>query len=139
VRIPGRIYQQELRTFLDQADVFVLPCVKDKTGDQDGIPVVLMEAMAMELATVSTRISGIPELIEHNRNGLLAPPDDALALSGLLQELALDRPRRERLGKAARITVIDHYNIRRSAEQMVALLDRTASASSAQSRQLPSE
>ena len=70
VVMSGRIHQEELRQLLSHADAFALPCIRDRSGDQDGIPVVLMEAMAMELAVVSTRISGIPELIEHERNGL---------------------------------------------------------------------
>jgi glycosyltransferase involved in cell wall biosynthesis len=122
VKLPGRIHQQELRQILNQADVFVLPCIKDKSGDQDGIPVVLMEAMAMELATVSTRISGIPELIEHKVNGMLAPPDDADALAEILQGLARDPGERTRLGKAGRETVVNEFNIHRSAQKMATLL-----------------
>jgi len=123
LRLPGRIYQEDLRHFLAQSDIFCLPCVKDKSGDLDGIPVVLMEAMAMELATVSTRVSGIPELIQHEQNGLLAEPDDARALADLLQELASDPQRRARLAQAGRATVIKDFNIHRSAEQMAALFE----------------
>jgi glycosyltransferase involved in cell wall biosynthesis len=122
VQVPGRIHQQELRQLLGQADAFVLPCVKDKSGDQDGIPVVLMEAMAMELPTVSTRISGIPELIEHDVNGMLAPPDDARALAEILQSLAKDPDKRARLGTAGRDTVSHQFNIHRSAQEMAILL-----------------
>jgi glycosyltransferase involved in cell wall biosynthesis len=121
VRMPGRIYQQDLRQFLAHADVFVLPCVKDKSGDLDGIPVVLMEAMAMELATVSTHVSGIPELIHHGHNGLLAQPDDAQALADTLQHLATHPELASRLAKAGRQTVVKEFNIHRSAEQMAAL------------------
>lgn len=123
VEMPGRIYQEDLRRFLAHADVFCLPCVQDKSGDLDGIPVVLMEAMAMELATVSTRVSGIPELIQHEQNGLLAEPDDAHALAGILQELANDPERRARLARAGRETVVQAFNIHRSAEQMAALFE----------------
>jgi len=122
VLMPGRIYQEELRQVLSQANVFVLPCVRDKSGDQDGIPVVLMEAMAMELPTVATRISGIPELIDHERSGLLTPPGDAVALADALQRLRNDPKLRQRLGKAGRETVVNEFNINRSAEQMAMLL-----------------
>jgi glycosyltransferase involved in cell wall biosynthesis len=125
VILPGRIYQQELRQFLSRADAFVLPCIKDKSGDQDGIPVVLMEAMAMELATVSTRISGIPELIEHEVSGMLAPPEDADALADILRGLAEDPEKRARLGKAGRDTVVHDFNIHRSAQEMATLLKGT--------------
>jgi colanic acid/amylovoran biosynthesis glycosyltransferase len=123
IRMPGRIYQEDLRRFLAHADVFCLPCVKDKSGDLDGIPVVLMEAMAMNLATVSTRVSGIPELIQHEQNGLLVEPDNAQALAGVLRTLAGDPERRAYLAHAGRETVIQAFNIHRSAEQMAALFE----------------
>lgn len=121
VLLPGRICQEELRQFLDQADVFVLPCLKDKSGRQDGLPVVLTEAMAMELPVVSTRIAGIPELIDHERNGLLIPPDDAVTLADVLQRLKNDPGLRRQLGKAGRETVLSEFNIYQSAEQLARL------------------
>jgi len=124
VWMPGRIYQQDLRQFLAQADVFVLPCVKDKSGDLDGIPVVLMEAMAMELPTVSTHVSGIPELIHHGQNGLLAQPGDAQVLADLLQHLANHPELATRLAKAGRQTVVNEFNIHLSAEQMATLFQK---------------
>lgn len=123
VLLPGRIYQEDLRNFLERASIFALPCVKDKSGDQDGIPVVLMEAMAMELSTVSTDISGVPELIDHERSGLLTPPGDAIALADTLHRLRDDPELRERLGKAARKTVVNEFNIYRSAEQIAQLFE----------------
>jgi len=126
VLMPGWIQQEELHQHLNQADVFALPCIRDKSGDQDGIPVVLMEAMAMELAVVSTRISGIPELIEHGRNGLLTNPGDATALADALHLLKNNSELRLRLGKAGRETVIKEFNIHRTAEQMAMLLTKSA-------------
>lgn len=125
VLMPGRIYQEELRRFLNQADVFALPCVRDESGDQDGIPVVLMEAMAIELPTVSTGISGVPELIDHECSGLLTPPGDAVALADALQRLRNNPGLGQRLGKAGRETVTNEYNIYRSAEQMAMLFEET--------------
>ena len=126
ILMPGRIHQAELRQFLNRADVFVLPCVRDNDGDQDGIPVVLMEAMAMELPVISTSLSGIPELISHERNGLLVPPSDAVALADALQRLKNNRAMRKQLGKLGRETVIGDFNIHRSAERMAALLEEAA-------------
>ena len=57
IEMPGAVPQEHLKKHLGKADVFVLPCVEAAGGDMDGIPVALMEAMAMELATVSTPIS----------------------------------------------------------------------------------
>jgi colanic acid/amylovoran biosynthesis glycosyltransferase len=124
VLLPGKVYQEELRQILAQADVSVLPCVKDKSGELDGIPAALMEAMAMQIPTVSTNISGIPELIDHERNGLLTPPNDAVALADALQRLRDDPELRQRLGRAARETVLNEFNIYKSAEQMSMLFDQ---------------
>jgi colanic acid/amylovoran biosynthesis glycosyltransferase len=126
VLMPGWIQQEELHQRLNQADVFALPCIRDKSGDQDGIPVVLMEAMAMELAVVSTHISGIPELIEHGRNGLLIDPGDVSALADALHLLKNNPELRLRLGKAGRETVIKEFNIHRTAEQMAMLFAKRA-------------
>jgi len=126
VFLPGRIHQEELRPLLNQADVFALPCIRDKSGDQDGIPVSLMEAMAMELAVVSTFISGIPELIEHEKSGMLLNPSDAAGLADVLLRLKNDPELRKRLGKAGRATVVKEFNIQRSAEQMAMLFEKRA-------------
>jgi len=130
VKLPGRVYQEVLRQHLGEADVFVLPCVTDKSGDQDGIPVALMEAMAMEIATVSTQVSGIPELIHHADNGILTPPEDPVALADALQHLKDDPEWRRQLGKAGRETVVKAFNIYRSAEQMSVLFEHQILGSS---------
>jgi glycosyltransferase involved in cell wall biosynthesis len=124
VLLPGRVFQEELRQILARADVSVLPCVRAKSGEQDGIPGVLMEAMAMQLPTISTPVSGIPELITHERNGLLTPPGDAVALADALQRLKHDPNLRQKLGKTGRETVINRFNLYRLAEQMDRLFEQ---------------
>lgn len=91
VRLLGARPQEEVRRELYRASVFVLPSVVKPNGDRDGIPVALMEAMACGTPVVSTRVSGIPELVDEGRGGLLVEPGDAGALAGALQEL-LSRP-----------------------------------------------
>jgi glycosyltransferase involved in cell wall biosynthesis len=73
VTIGPAVSQDELRAIYQLSDIFVLPCLVAADGDRDGIPNVLAEAMATEMAIVSTRVSGIPELVEDGSNGLLAP------------------------------------------------------------------
>jgi glycosyltransferase involved in cell wall biosynthesis len=121
VQLPGRIDQNDLRILLNQADVFALPCLKDDNGRQDGLPVVLTEAMAMEVPVVSTTLAAIPELIHNGRNGLLVPPKDATALADALQRLKADSALRRQLGEAGRETVLREFNIYRSAEQLAEL------------------
>jgi glycosyltransferase involved in cell wall biosynthesis len=124
VLLPGRVYQEELRRILAQADVSALPCVRDKSGELDGIPVALMETMAMQIPTVSTNISGVPELIEHERNGLLTSPGDAVGLADALQRLKNEPELRQQLGQAGRETVVNEFNIYKSAEQMSVLFEQ---------------
>jgi glycosyltransferase involved in cell wall biosynthesis len=68
-------------------DAFVLACKPDANGDMDGIPVVLMEAMAQGLPVVSSRLSGIPELVMDQRSGLLAEPGDAQGMATQIERL----------------------------------------------------
>lgn len=67
----GTVSDKELIDELDRAKAFLLPCVVAKNGDRDGIPVVLMEAMAMETPPITTNVSGIPELVNTDVNGFL--------------------------------------------------------------------
>ncbi|MFH0976540.1 MAG: glycosyltransferase family 4 protein [Spirochaetota bacterium] len=82
--------------------VFALACKQDKNGDTDGIPVVLMEAMAYNVPVISTSITGIPELIEHKKTGLLSPPDNAELLHHNLKKILTDKDIRKRLITNAR-------------------------------------
>jgi glycosyltransferase involved in cell wall biosynthesis len=105
VKIKQAVTQEELRGIYRQATLFALPSQIVESGDRDGIPNVLVEAMAMELPVISTDISGIPELIEDRMNGLLVPQRDAHALAQAIEELLENPKLRRNLGLAARITV----------------------------------
>jgi glycosyltransferase involved in cell wall biosynthesis len=102
VIIHSAVTQEELRHIYQRATVFALACQIIESGDRDGIPNVMAEAMAMQLPIVSTDISGIPELVDHGVDGLLVPQKNAEALAQALTELLNDAALRERFGKAAR-------------------------------------
>jgi colanic acid/amylovoran biosynthesis glycosyltransferase len=70
----GAVAHAEVASFIKSLDAFVLPCKRDEQGDVDGIPVVLMEAMLSGVPVISTRLSGIPELVIHKETGLLVSP-----------------------------------------------------------------
>ena len=91
-----------------QADVFVL------ASFAEGLPVALMEAMALGVPCVSTTIAAIPELIEDGENGFLVSPSNVEALSGALRSLAKDKDLRRKLGQQARVTVEARYNLGRN-------------------------
>lgn len=111
VRIVGQREQTEVSRLLLDADIFLAPSVTDSRGDQEGIPVAIMEAMATGLPVVSTLHSGIPELVEAGRTGFLVPERDCAALMRALEELAKKPDLRTAMGRAGRATVEAQYNI----------------------------
>ena len=84
----------------------------------EGVPVVLMEAMAMEIPCVATWVMGIPELIENEVNGLLVPPADVGALANALMRLMNDPSLAEHMGKAARQKVLADFDLSRNTEKL---------------------
>ena len=105
VTLTGKMTHAQLIERYRQATLFVLPSQIAEDGDRDGIPNVLLEALAMELPVVTTAVSGIPEVIRNGANGILIPPQNALALSGAITTLLADADSRARMGKAGRRVV----------------------------------
>ena len=101
-----------------QATIMVLPCIIDKNGDRDGIPNVLIEALYMEVPVISTPVSGIPELITSEVNGLLVPPNDSVALAGALVRLLDDSDLRSRLAAAGRQKVLEQFDMASNTTQL---------------------
>ncbi|MBL8241578.1 MAG: glycosyltransferase family 4 protein [Bryobacterales bacterium] len=116
VQLRTSVTQEELRDIYAESAIFALPCQILDNGDRDGIPNVLAEAMAMQLAVVSTNISGIPELVKSGENGLLVEPKDAEALAAALMRLLDDPAELDRMGVAARTTILRVFDSRRNTE-----------------------
>ena len=125
VDLPGSCSQEELLTFYRQSTVFVLSCVVGRNGDRDGIPNVLLEAMAVSLPVISTPISGIPEVIQDGRNGLLAPQRDARALALAIAAVLEDAALRERLRSNARSTVVERFDSTKNVDVFASLFHGT--------------
>ncbi len=123
VHMTGPVYQEVARSYLSIADIFVLACVVAGNGDRDGIPVALMEAMATGIPVVATSVSGIPELVQHGETGLLVPERDAAALATALRQLVTSAELREELGANGRETVIQDFNVAKSARQLIGLFE----------------
>lgn len=121
VRLIGPLEQSHLYTEYQRADVFCLPCRVLDNGDRDGLPNVLMEAMACGLPVVTTPVSGIPEIIKDGQNGTLVPPDDAEALANAIQRISSDRMLARNLGRAGRLTVLEHFDGDKTAMELAAL------------------
>jgi glycosyltransferase involved in cell wall biosynthesis len=115
VRFAGYLSQDEVTEELARSDLFVLPSFAE------GVPVVLMEAMASRLAVVATRIAGIPELVEDGVAGRLVPPGDADALAAAISGLLADPEGRARMAEAGRARVESEFDLAREAEKLAAL------------------
>jgi len=102
VAFPGFVPHFQVPALLHRADLFILPCIVDPHGDRDGIPNVILEAMAHEVPVVSTDVSGVREAVVPGKTGWLLPPGDPQALAEAIRE-ALDHPaearRRAQAGK----------------------------------------
>lgn len=96
VRFHGRADGQELLDFYRQADVFVLP------SEREGMPLVLLEALAMGLPIVATDVPGSRDLVEHERNGLLVPLDDPLSLRAALLAVTSDAEKHAAMSERSR-------------------------------------
>ena len=95
-----------------QATIFALPCRVLENGNRDGIPNVLLEAMAVGMPVVSSSVSGIPELITSGQNGLLVPERSVEELAEALEQLLANLALRARLASNARATVVERFDPR---------------------------
>ncbi|NOT46583.1 MAG: glycosyltransferase family 4 protein [Acidobacteria bacterium] len=121
VELTGAMSQTELFAQYRRADVFCLPCRILENGDRDGIPNVMVEAMACGVPVVTTNVSGIPEIIRNGENGLLVNPDDPQALADSLEKIYLDKSLSARLSRAGLDTVKERFDGEISAHKLAKL------------------
>lgn len=127
IKIKSGISNEKLLKEYKKAGLFILPCIQAKDGDMDGIPVVLMEAMAMEKPVISTRISGIPELIQNGQNGFLVDQKDPKSLASIIDKIFSGKIDLEMIVKNARNTVIESFNIKEQVEHMNRIFEEVIS------------
>jgi glycosyltransferase involved in cell wall biosynthesis len=121
VSLNGDLTQQELISIYQRASLFVLTPIQTHDGDRDGVPNVLVEAMAVGLPVVTTAVSGIPELVEDRHNGLLFQPHDVQGISSGIIELLRNAEKRRQLGSAASKKVAEQFDIVQAARQLKTL------------------
>jgi len=126
VEFLGAAGPDAVRAELARAEAFVLACRVAANGDLDGIPVALMEAMAAGVPVVSTRLSGIPELVEDGVSGLLAAPGDDASLADAIGRLLDDAALRGRLADAARTRVTALHDLSVTSVRLAGLLAKGA-------------
>ncbi len=129
VVLEGPKAHHELLPIYQQSTLFVLPCRIVEDGDRDGIPNVLVEAMACGLPVVSTEVSGIPELIENEQNGLLVKQQDSELLAFAMERLLTNKMLSTRLSRNARKTVCERFNSAKTTLQLQDLFNRSANLS----------
>ncbi|MBW1695559.1 MAG: glycosyltransferase family 4 protein [Deltaproteobacteria bacterium] len=152
VMLPGAVTQEELiEKYYAVADIFVLPCMvqrlrffrknvdlgrlkileckmsRGESIQKDGIPNVLVEAMAMKIPVVSSEIAAIPELIKHNQNGLLSPQKDSETLARHLILLIEDEKLRLRLGEAGCRTVHEFFDRSKNIRELLDIFSQASS------------
>ncbi|MBA2525287.1 MAG: glycosyltransferase [Pyrinomonadaceae bacterium] len=113
---------------LEQTDVLAMPCIVAGDGDRDTMPVVVKEALAMEVPVVATDEVGLPEVVRPEW-GRLVPPADGAALADALDELlSMPREQRVEMGRAGRSWVLEHCDIASGTETLLALIKSSGGA-----------
>lgn len=130
VKLVGVMPQEKIKEYLSRATLFVLPSVVTDKGDMDGIPVALMEAMAVGVPVISTTVSGIPELIHNESNGLVVSPNDSSALADAIDKLINDTNLINKYTLAARRSIEEEFSIKIEVEKLYSLLLRSVQSSS---------
>jgi len=118
IHLLGKIHPDYIKDYLLKSSVFVLPSLSE------GIPVAVMEAMAMELPVVATNITGLPEIIEDDVNGYLVPPKEPRALAEKIIDLYNNPEKRIALGKAAQRTIEQKFNLQKNVARFEELITR---------------
>ena len=112
MRLLGNRSQAEVKNHIRQAAMLIAPSIISADGDRDGLPTILVEAMALGTPCISTNIVGIPELVRDGDTGLLAPPNDPPALADTIARLLNDP------ALAARALIERDYNIHHNTAQL---------------------
>jgi glycosyltransferase involved in cell wall biosynthesis len=117
VHLVGNVSRDRLPSYYSMADVVAVPSIRDEAGNVDGLPNVLLEAMASGAPTVASAVAGIPQAVTDGKEALLVAERDPRALAKALVELLESREKRDRLGAAARARARDVFSWSRVGER----------------------
>ena len=130
IKIHGACTQSQVRELLTASDVFVLASKPTRQGAREGIPVSIMEAMAVGLPVVASNISGIPELVEDGISGFLTPPGDVDALARNIGALIEEGSLRRKMGAAGREIVQKDFNLESNARRLIHMVREARTSNS---------
>lgn len=128
VTLAGARAQPDVKATLREAAMLVAPCIVSDSGDRDGLPTVLVEAMALGTPCISTRVAGIPELVRDDDTGLCVAADDPSALAQAIQRLLEDPALGLRLAASARELVERDFDLERNAAEQRTLFAKAIAA-----------
>ena len=118
ITLPGALPQEKIIELLNSATLLVLPCVVSSSGDRDGLPTVLLEAMSMGVPIVSTDVAGIPEIIDHGLTGLLVHPNSSKQLADAMGSLITDSDLANTIGQTGRLKAKRLFNLKTNVTQL---------------------
>jgi len=122
VKLIGSLEQNEVRQKMQEASCFALPCVRAKDGNVDALPTVLLESLACGCPTVSTILSGIPEIIEDGRSGLLVEPGDVEGLANAIEKILVDHSLAMSISNGGQDRVRERFSVNKNVARLRNLL-----------------
>jgi len=126
VNFIGSVPHHAVSSFLNELDIFVLPCVKDSQGDMDGIPVVLMEAMLSGIPVISSELSGLPELVIDGKTGYLTQPGDYQGLAECITRIYQQPKKTQQMVNRAAELVTEQYDLHKNSQKLKRLFEKRA-------------
>lgn len=124
VFFPGQVEREQAARFIAAADVYVVPSIRDQSGNVDGLPNALLEGMGSGRPVVASRVAGIPEVIDHERHGLLVAERDAPGIAQAINRLLGDHVFAAQLGAAARTRIITELSWDNTAARFERIYER---------------
>ena len=124
VKFLGNVTQDEIATYLAAADLVVVPSVRDEAGNVDGLPNIVLEALASGTPLITTTAGGIGAVVSHDHTAFVVPEKDPAAITAGITALGGDPERRKRLGLAARALVEQRFGWARTVDRLEAAYER---------------
>ncbi len=124
IQMPGSVDQEQIKKYFKKTAVFVVPSVIARNGDRDGIPNVLLEALAMGAPVIATKVSGIPEVIIHNKTGILVEPRNESALSTAISRMLIGQFPADNFRQNGRKMVIKKFDIDKNVEALISIFQK---------------
>lgn len=129
VALPGPMPREDLIRLYPQASVFVAPCVVGDDGNRDGLPTVLIEAMALKVPVISTPVTGIPEIVRDQKTGRLVPPGAPEELAEAIRQILIDRESALQMAQTGRDLIENQFDLRSNVRELRKLFQEASPSS----------